>query len=144
MLTTFNEVDMSSVMMIRNREKDNFLKKHGVKLGFMSFFVKAAITALKEWPAVLPETKLAKRFLEEVLEGFQNEKPANRMEIQHQIAARAACRSAVMANDAMAAREVAQLLEDLSACEHPMTCPHGRPTHVRLTLAELHRRFRRT
>ncbi len=41
MLTTFNEVDMSAVMEIRNREKDNFLKKYGVKLGFMSFFVKA-------------------------------------------------------------------------------------------------------
>lgn len=99
--------------------------------------------ALKEWPAVLPETKQAKRFLEEVLEGFQNEKPTSRTEIQHQIAARAACRAAVMANDAMSSREVTQLLEDLSACEHPMTCPHGRPTHIRLTLIELHRRFRR-
>jgi DNA mismatch repair protein MutL len=100
--------------------------------------------ALKEWPAVLPETKQAKRFLEEVLEAFQNEKPATRTEIQHQIAARAACRAAVMANDAMAPREVTQLVENLSACERPMTCPHGRPTHIRLSLAELHRRFRRT
>jgi len=99
--------------------------------------------ALKEWPAVLPETKQAKRFLEEVLEEFQNEKPANSTDIQHQIAARAACRAAVMAGDAMSSREVTQLLEDLSACEHPMTCPHGRPTHFRLTLTELHRRFRR-
>jgi len=39
--------------------------------------------------------------------------------------------------------KTARLLEDLSACEHPMTCPHGRPTHIRLTLTELHRRFRR-
>jgi len=99
--------------------------------------------ALKEWPAVLPETKQARRFLEEVLEGFQNEKPATRMEIQHQIAARAACRAAVMANDSMSSLEVTRLLEDLSACEHPMTCPHGRPTHIRLSLTELHRRFRR-
>ncbi len=52
MLTTFNEVDMSSVMMIRTREKDNFLKKYGVKLGFMSFFVKAIVAALKENPDV--------------------------------------------------------------------------------------------
>jgi 2-oxoglutarate dehydrogenase E2 component (dihydrolipoamide succinyltransferase) len=52
MLTTFNEVDMSAVMMIRNREKDNFLKKYGVKLGFMSFFVKAVVAALKEVPEV--------------------------------------------------------------------------------------------
>jgi 2-oxoglutarate dehydrogenase E2 component (dihydrolipoamide succinyltransferase) len=55
MLTTFNEVDMSGVMDLRNRFKDVFEKKHGVKLGFMSFFVKACITALKEIPAVNAE-----------------------------------------------------------------------------------------
>ena len=55
MLTTFNEVDMSGVMDVRNRFKDVFEKKHGVKLGFMSFFVKACITALKEIPAVNAE-----------------------------------------------------------------------------------------
>jgi 2-oxoglutarate dehydrogenase E2 component (dihydrolipoamide succinyltransferase) len=52
MLTTFNEVDMSTVIMIRNREKDHFLKKYGVKLGFMSFFVKAVVAALKQIPEV--------------------------------------------------------------------------------------------
>jgi 2-oxoglutarate dehydrogenase E2 component (dihydrolipoamide succinyltransferase) len=52
MLTTFNEIDMSTVMRIRNREKDNFLKKYGVKLGFMSFFVKAIVAALKQIPEV--------------------------------------------------------------------------------------------
>lgn len=54
-LTTFNEVDMTAVMELRNQYKDNFLKKHGIKLGFMSFFVKAAISALKEIPAVNAE-----------------------------------------------------------------------------------------
>lgn len=49
-LTTFNEVDMSAVMDLRNRYKDTFEKKHGVKLGFMSFFVKACVHALKEIP----------------------------------------------------------------------------------------------
>jgi 2-oxoglutarate dehydrogenase E2 component (dihydrolipoamide succinyltransferase) len=52
MLTTFNEVDMSEVMEIRSREKGAFEKKHGVKLGFMSFFVKACCAALKELPDV--------------------------------------------------------------------------------------------
>ena len=52
MLTTFNEVDMTNVMALRSLHKDAFEKKHGVKLGFMSFFVKAAIVALKEIPAV--------------------------------------------------------------------------------------------
>ena len=55
MLTTFNEVDMTSVMAMRNQYKDVFEKKHGVKLGFMSFFVKAVIQALKDIPAVNAE-----------------------------------------------------------------------------------------
>ncbi len=55
MLTTFNEVDMGAVMELRNSYKDTFEKKHGVKLGFMSFFVKAAVQALKEFPAVNAE-----------------------------------------------------------------------------------------
>jgi 2-oxoglutarate dehydrogenase E2 component (dihydrolipoamide succinyltransferase) len=55
MLTTFNEIDMSNVIALRNLHKDNFEKKHGVKLGFMSFFVKACIVALKELPAVNAE-----------------------------------------------------------------------------------------
>lgn len=55
MLTTFNEVDMTNVMALRNQYKDVFEKKHGVKLGFMGFFVKAAVQALKEIPAVNAE-----------------------------------------------------------------------------------------
>lgn len=54
-LTTFNEVDMSAVMQLRDKYKDEFLKKHGVKLGFMSFFTKAAVAALKAIPAVNAE-----------------------------------------------------------------------------------------
>ena len=55
MLTTFNEVDMSAVMAIRAEYKDGFEKRHGVKLGFMSFFVHAVIEALKDYPAVNAE-----------------------------------------------------------------------------------------
>src|SRR6478752_1693667 len=55
MLTTFNEVDMSAVMHLRNQYKELFEKKHGVKLGFMGFFVKACVQALKEIPAVNAE-----------------------------------------------------------------------------------------
>ncbi len=54
-LTTFNEVDMSAVMALRNQYKDVFEKRHGVKLGFMSFFVRAVVAALKEIPAVNAE-----------------------------------------------------------------------------------------
>lgn len=52
MLTTFNEVDMSAIMALRTKFKDKFKEKHGVGLGFMSFFTKATCYALQEWPAV--------------------------------------------------------------------------------------------
>jgi 2-oxoglutarate dehydrogenase E2 component (dihydrolipoamide succinyltransferase) len=52
MLTTFNEVDMSAVLALRSRYKDDFEKRHGVKLGFMSFFVRACVAALKAVPDV--------------------------------------------------------------------------------------------
>ena len=52
MLTTFNEVDMSAVMALRAKYQDDFVKKNGVKLGFMSFFTKAVVNALKEVPAI--------------------------------------------------------------------------------------------
>lgn len=55
MLTTFNEIDMSAVMDVRSRRKDAFLEKHGVKLGFMSFFTKAVIGALKAYPLINAE-----------------------------------------------------------------------------------------
>ena len=52
MLTTFNEIDMGNVMELRGRYKEAFKKKHGVSLGFMSFFTKAVVEALKAWPQV--------------------------------------------------------------------------------------------
>ncbi len=55
MLTTFNEVDMSEVIMMKNQYKDEFLNKYGVKLGFMSFFVKACVIGLKNFPAINAE-----------------------------------------------------------------------------------------
>jgi len=57
MLTSFNEVDMSAVMGLRAKYKDRFEKDHGVKLGFMSFFVKAACEALKRYPVVNASTE---------------------------------------------------------------------------------------
>ncbi|GGN65465.1 2-oxoglutarate dehydrogenase complex dihydrolipoyllysine-residue succinyltransferase [Oceanobacillus indicireducens] len=55
MLTTFNEIDMSAIMKLRAERKDKFLKKNGVKLGFMSFFTKAVVGALKEFPLLNAE-----------------------------------------------------------------------------------------
>jgi 2-oxoglutarate dehydrogenase E2 component (dihydrolipoamide succinyltransferase) len=56
-LTTFNEVDMSPVMALRARFQEDFQKKHGIKLGFMSFFVKACVESLKEWPGLNAELR---------------------------------------------------------------------------------------
>jgi len=56
-LTTFNEVDMSRVMQLRAEYQDAFTKKHGIKLGFMSFFIKASVEALKAFPAVNAEVR---------------------------------------------------------------------------------------
>jgi 2-oxoglutarate dehydrogenase E2 component (dihydrolipoamide succinyltransferase) len=56
-LTTFNEIDMTSVLALRERFQDRFVKQHGLKLGFMSFFVKAAIDALRAYPAVNAEIR---------------------------------------------------------------------------------------
>jgi len=55
MLTTYNEADMSEIMTLRKQVQDDFVAKHGVKLGFMSFFVKACVSALQELPAVNAE-----------------------------------------------------------------------------------------
>ncbi len=57
LLTTFNEIDMQPVMELRKKYKEPFLAKHGVKLGFMSFFTKAAVEALKRYPAVNSEIR---------------------------------------------------------------------------------------
>lgn len=57
MLTTFNEVDMSAVMSARERHKENFKKKHGVSLGVASFFVKATVAALREFPRLNAEVE---------------------------------------------------------------------------------------
>jgi 2-oxoglutarate dehydrogenase E2 component (dihydrolipoamide succinyltransferase) len=56
-LTTFNEVDMSAVMALRKRYQDQFVAEHGIKLGFMSFFVKAAVEALKKFPGINAEVR---------------------------------------------------------------------------------------
>jgi DNA mismatch repair protein MutL len=67
----------------------------------------------------------------------------NRARFAEEIVAKNVCRHAVKANDALRAEELARLIRDLRACANPLTCPHGRPTMLRLSLAELERRFGR-
>ncbi|QDU96073.1 2-oxoglutarate dehydrogenase complex dihydrolipoyllysine-residue succinyltransferase [Lignipirellula cremea] len=57
LLTTFNEIDMTAVMALRSQFQENFLKRYNIKLGFMSFFIKAAVDALKQFPAVNAEVR---------------------------------------------------------------------------------------
>ena len=57
LLTTFNEIDMSAVVHLRQQYRERFQEKHGVKLGFMSFFTKAAVEALREFPAINAEIR---------------------------------------------------------------------------------------
>ena len=56
-LTTFNEVDMSEIMKVRESKKEDFMERYGVKLGFMSFFIKAVVSSLQEFPAVNAEIR---------------------------------------------------------------------------------------
>jgi len=113
------------------------------RLGFGLEPFGARTYALKEWPSILPESKQAKRFFEELLNALEKERPTDRTQIQHEIAARAACRAAIMAGDPVTSAEALQLVEDLFACQRPQTCPHGRPTTWTLTLEDLNKRFRR-
>jgi DNA mismatch repair protein MutL len=100
--------------------------------------------AVKEWPAVFPQLHQVQRFLELFIESLESESHDPEENAAHEAVARAACRAAIKANDLLALPEMQNLMRELAACERPMTCPHGRPTHIRLALGELHRKFRRT
>jgi len=82
--------------------------------------------------------------LDLLLEALEKEAPDAGDEPQHDAVASAACRAAIKANDTIDLPEVEHLLNELAACERPMTCPHGRPTHLRLSMTEFFRRFGRT
>lgn len=114
------------------------------KLGFVLEAFGGNSLVLKEFPAVFPELRQAKRFLDIFLESLEAESHDHEAVAAHETVARAACRAAIKANDQLAPAEMQNLIKELAACERPMTCPHGRPTHIRLPLPELHHRFRRT
>jgi DNA mismatch repair protein MutL len=65
-------------------------------------------------------------------------------DVEHRIAAMTACKAAVKAGDPLALPECSRLLAEIALCEAPYTCPHGRPTMIRLSYSELETRFRRT
>jgi DNA mismatch repair protein MutL len=114
------------------------------KLGFELDPMGSNAVALKAIPSVFPELRQAKRFLEVFIESLKEEAHDLHENAAHEAVARAACRAAIKANDPLSLPEIEHLLQELSRCQRPMTCPHGRPTHIRLPISELHRRFRRT
>ena len=67
MLTTFNEVDMSEVVSMKNQYKDEFIKRYGIKLGFMSFFVKACVIGLKNYPAINAEIQMMRLSIKTII-----------------------------------------------------------------------------
>lgn len=104
--------------------------------GQTSFVVKAL-------PAPLAKLKDARSALGAILSELMNGASAVKIPWRERIAT-AACRAAVKAGDPLGIQELKALLKDLQKCEAPLTCPHGRPTMIRLSFDELARRFRRT
>lgn len=101
---------------------------------------------LKSYPSFFGEIKSAKEFLENFVEliitgtGSPEE---NKVEAPEEKIIRAACRAAVKARDTLSGSEIEQLVKDLRKCKQPLCCPHGRPTMINITLAELEKKFRR-
>jgi len=95
-----------------------------------------------ETPAILPETEL-KNTLDEILLALENSGSAT-LPVDEKIISTSACRAAIKANDRLSVKELSELLEQLSACSNPHTCPHGRPTTVKISRRELDKKFGRT
>lgn len=113
------------------------------RFGFELDFFGGRSWTLKAVPVSLSRLADSRRFLEELVDQVESESSADRTTLEHRIAAKAACRAAIMAGDPITGAEAERLWGDWSHCERAATCPHGRPTTWRITLTELHQRFRR-
>ncbi len=111
------------------------LKEQGITIsesGFNSFY-------LREVP-IWFETGLEKEYLDSIISSLVDEKSNSKID---QLASLLACKKSVKANDYLSSDEVLNLIEDLAKCDNPFTCPHGRPTLIKYTIAEIERFFRR-
>ena len=97
---------------------------------------------LKEVPLILGKPNMKNLFID-ILEDLKNMGSGNTKDIQYSKIAKRACKSAVKANDSLSKDEIETLLEDLRYLDDPFTCPHGRPTIIKITLNELEKRFKR-
>jgi DNA mismatch repair protein MutL len=114
-----------------------FLVEH---FGGNSFLVKG-------YPSILGEKFDLSQLLEGLVDTFDepsDRKGGHERNFEHKLAAMTACKAAVKAGDALDLKSCQYILEGLVACDAPLTCPHGRPTIIRLSYSELERRFRRT
>ena len=97
--------------------------------------------AVKEIPAFMDEGE-ARRFIDEFIDRLEEERDVTDREKLDRIIMMS-CKSAVKANDALDLAEMKRLLDDLSNCENPFTCPHGRPVFLKLSKNEIERMFKR-
>lgn len=119
-----------------------FLKEHTAKLQEMGFVIEpfgGPTFLVKSYPRALGE----KFDLHSLLDGL-SDVFGETTDFHHKVAAMTACKAAVKAGDALSLQECQYLLEQLPVLESPFTCPHGRPTLIRLPYSDLERRFRRT
>jgi DNA mismatch repair protein MutL len=100
---------------------------------------------VREIPLSLNDVKDTQTFLQHLIEKLSDDMPADSdtTDVRKERLIRAACRAAVKSRDFLAAPQMAKLLERLQKCSQPYTCPHGRPTLVRLSRAEIDRKFER-
>lgn len=120
------------------------LKSHSEtlqKLGFILELFGEKTFRVIEAPALIPELEL-KAVMDEILSSLENEKNPS-LAVEEKIM-HAACRAAIKANDPLSNQELSELLEQLSRCSNPHTCPHGRPTTLTISRQELDKKFGRT
>lgn len=112
------------------------------KLGFIFEFFGENAIVIREVPFLLNEP-LSPEVFKEILDTLTHEKPKDIADIKAEAIIRMSCRSAVKANDKLTSLECEKLIESLLALDNPFTCPHGRPTIVALTQADIEKMFKR-
>ena len=129
-------LEVSVVEKILLEEKKEELKKLGFELEYFG----GNTFAVKTIPLVFGKVKV-KELLHDLLSMLENKKSI--LEKKEEILTRMACRAAVMAGDIVTIPQMEKILRELSKTELPFTCPHGRPTLMKVTIDELEKKFRR-
>jgi len=135
LIPLFWNVTLPQVEMIQN-QLETFKK-----LGFSMELFGEKVFRIVEIPAFIPETEM-QGVLSEILSSLENQSQIS-LGVEEKMM-HAACRAAIKANDILSKEELSKLLEDLTQCSNPHTCPHGRPTSLTLSRNDLDKKFGRT